>query len=340
MLINIETDNRIIFLKDIEKYNKNNSIFTYSSDVPIDILTQSRFYWNASYSNSYGIINKIDQTNFINYRITNTITDINDINHNSTLYFSKNCVFPRYKLQDTSFKRCVKANKADYVIIPFVNTSCRDLDNNYFSDVKYKLIHNDAEIYFGQRLFDYFDCLKNNTESISISNVLTADSKIDALGILDIINNKDKKFIYDKDLEKIICKNQEDLDKETLMSLYDMLSSSDDSSVELGCKLLSSYNVINFSLTTAILLKLTFDKWLYNKGSKSVSFNSMLNLLHYPKTFLTLNEIFLDYKPSSELDKELSKLLIEPYFYQTIENCFDFKIENCPYKINFNITFE
>lgn len=47
--------------------------------------------------------------------ITSNITDINNLS--ATLYFHKSAIFPRYKLQDSLFKRCIKIEKADYIVI-------------------------------------------------------------------------------------------------------------------------------------------------------------------------------------------------------------------------------
>lgn len=51
-------------------------------------------------------------------KINNNIIKKENINQSATLYFDKACTFPRYKLQDTNFKRCVKLDKADYIVIP------------------------------------------------------------------------------------------------------------------------------------------------------------------------------------------------------------------------------
>lgn len=35
----------------------------------------------------------------------------------ATLYFDKSATFPRYKLEGSGFKRCIKKEKADFIIV-------------------------------------------------------------------------------------------------------------------------------------------------------------------------------------------------------------------------------
>ena len=43
--------------------------------------------------------------------LTSTLTP------NTTLYFSASSEFPRFKLTDTGYKRCIKIDKADFVVM-------------------------------------------------------------------------------------------------------------------------------------------------------------------------------------------------------------------------------
>ena len=57
------------------------------------------------------MVYNIDIKKYIN---ENTVTEIKG---NSKLFFTKSSNFPRFKLSDTTFSKCIKLEKADYVVI-------------------------------------------------------------------------------------------------------------------------------------------------------------------------------------------------------------------------------
>lgn len=262
-----------------------------------------------------------------------------DVNLSSTLYFDKSCTFPRYKLEGTNFKRCIKIDKADYIVIP------RNFKYWSFntSNHKYK-IETDKKIYlFGQ---DAYDIIPNksefNIELFEQTDYVYADTKDMGYLVHNVLNVYNKPFIFEEDLDRLISETHLDkLDADTVNSIYEMMSSKDADSVELGCKLLSSFNVFDKSLTTSLLLFLTQDKWYYNKGSKSVAFKSMLQSLHYnDHGYNYIELVFKNHQISNTEDRELSKLLIEPWLRKEMIYAIGTSLESCPYKINFNITIE
>lgn len=272
--------------------------------------------------------------------INNNLIKKEDVNQSSTLYFDKACTFPRYKLEGTNFKRCIKVDKADYIIIP---KSYNKIWN--FNTAKYTYeIEDDKQIYlFDQRAYDIIpDKSKFNIHKFEQTDYLYADNQ--TLGFLayNVLHVYNKPFIFEEDLDKLISETHLDkLDADTVNSIYEMMSSKDDDSIELGCKLLTSFNVFDKVLTTSLLLFLTQDKWYYNKGSKSVAFKSMLQSLHYADHGYNYIElVFKNHQMSNAEDKELSKLLIEPWFKKQMESVIDHSLDDCPYKINFNITIE
>lgn len=265
------------------------------------------------------------------------ITNPLSINHSATLYFDKSCTFPRYKLQDTDFKRCIKLDKADYIVIPDIR-KFRLYDVPFSFD--YMLTIDDKIYLYGKDFYEHYDELKQGVTN-NITNFLECYSKSALTTAISIAFEYNKPLIYEADLDKIISKDLEKLDDESLMSIFEMMNSQDETSIELGCKLLASYDVYETTLASAMLLFLTQKNWIRNKGAKSVSFTSMLQNLKYPNYgFSNVDFIFQNFPISSDKDKHLAQLLVEPWIKQIIEEATQFKIEKCPFKIELNIEIE
>lgn len=193
-------------------------------------------------------------------KINNNIIKKEDINQSATLYFDKACTFPRYKLQDTNFKRCVKLDKADYIVIPklpntfaysFKEFWTREFEHNNIiyrcnSDIDYLLNSIDREKY--------------NPYIINNDDYVYADNKRIGEFIYNVLNNYNKPFIKEDDLDKLISKNNlEKLDYDSLISLYEMLNSTDQDSIELGCKLLTTFDIFDKRLSVSFVLFITQD---------------------------------------------------------------------------------
>lgn len=294
----------------------------------------SRF--RTSYGNEYitkGTLQKVSDN------VNQNLIKKEDVNLSSTLYFDKSCTFPRYKLEGTNFKRCIKIDKADYIIIPKNFKYWNFNTSNY----KYK-IEEEKRIYlFGQDAYDLIpDKSEFNIELFEQTDYVYADTRDIGYLVHNILNVYNKPFILEEDLDRLISETHlEKLDTDTINSIYEMMSSKDADSVELGCKLLSSFNVFDKSLTTSLLLFLTQDNWFCNKGSKSVAFKSMLRSLHYPDHgYRFIELVFQSHQISNAEDRELSKLLIEPWLRKEMTFVIGTSLDSCPYKINFNITVE
>ena len=48
--------------------------------------------------------------------LKNDISTVKSIPNKSKLYFDKSSKFPRFKLEQTEYKRCIKIDKADYIV--------------------------------------------------------------------------------------------------------------------------------------------------------------------------------------------------------------------------------
>ena len=332
-MINIETLKSIYYLRDNTNTWRNNSPSNCNIEELLDNYGQ-RF----SYLQNYGIYGHNKQEALDKIK-ENLITDISKINLSATLYFDKSSTFPRFKLQETDFTRCVKLDKADYIVIPKLSKKIRD--NEVIFGQAYKFDFKDKETYCESTMYHKYQCLHDIAESVPHTKFLVTDTKAESLFLLNLLTIYDKPLIYDTDLEQLISKDLEKLDEENLSSLYDMLHSSDESSVELGCKLLATFDVHEVSLAVSMLLFLTQDKWIPNKGSNATSFKSMLKTLNYPDYgYGYIDYVFHDHAIQSDKDRQLAKKLIEPWIRTQIEQVTNMKIENCPFKIEIDIEIE
>lgn len=332
-MVNIETSKRIYILRDNTNTWRTNS----PANCDIEELINNHGQ-QFTYQQNYGIYghNKQEVLDKIQ---NNLITDTSKINLSATLYFDKSSTFPRFKLQETDFTRCVKLDKADYIVIPKLSKGL--IDNKVIAGQAYKFDYQDMEVYCNSTMYHKYQCLHDIAESVSHTKFLVTNTKAEALFLLNLLTIYDKPLIYDTDLEQLISRDLEKLDEDNLSSLYDMLHSSDESSVELGCKLLATFDVHEVSLATSMLLFLTQDHWISNKGSNATSFKSMLKTLGYPDYgYRYIDYVFHDHSIQSDKDRQLAKKLIEPWIRTQIEQVTNMKIEHCPFKIEIEIEIE
>lgn len=330
---NIETLKRTYYLRDNTQTWRNNS----PSNCDIEELINNHGQ-PVTYRQDYGIYGHNKQEVLDKIK-ENLITDTSKINLSATLYFDKSSTFPRFKLQETDFTRCVKLDKADYIVIPKLSKNLKDYE--VVTGQACKFDYQDMEVYCNTAMYLKYQCLHDIAESVPHTKFLVTDTKAESLFLLNLLTIYDKPLIYDTDLEQLISKDLEKLDEENLSSLYDMLHSSDESSVELGCKLLATFDVHEVSLATSMLLFLTQDHWIPNKGSNATSFKSMLKTLNYPDYgYRYIDYVFHDHAIQSDKDRQLAKKLIEPWIRTQIEQVTNMKIENCPFKIEIDIEIE
>lgn len=324
-------------------------IITNKSYVVIRSRSQLSKYMSVDFNDSSQVLNQC--STYLDYKDycimgfgpddyknkLKNVVDKNAVNLQSTLYFDKGSTFPRLKLDGTDFKRCIKIDKADYIVIPQLQVNYAKFTQNY----KYKIEKGNTVYLLTEQNKNEYPCLINFIEPFEGVGYYCTITKKDAETIYNILANYNKPFIYEKDLNGIISKDLEKLDQENIDAIYDMLRSSDPASIELGCKLLSSFDVNECNLTTSILLFLTQDSWISNKGAKSVLFKNMLNSITYPDYgYRIIDYVFREHGAVSEKDRTLAKNLIRPWIIQTIEQIAKFNIEKCPFKVNIKVEVE
>lgn len=237
--------------------------------------------------------------------------EYSELTQDATLYFSKSSTFPRLKLENTGFKRCIKLDKADFVII---NPS--SLTNNCTS---FHVIETDTTIY----LMRYYDFYYKRSELETFLGFKIQDYGTmyfyemteKRKDLFDLIQQPNVKLVHDITLNKTINKGDDILDKDSMMNIYSMLKSSDVDTVELGLKMLTSFNVDKTPLTISAMLLLN-NRWWFTNARTNVLVQNMLKQLdiynkrsgtHFP---YNLKCLYIYEKTASEYDKELSKSLL------------------------------
>ena len=188
---------------------------------------------------------------------------------NSTLYFSASSEFPRFKLSDTGYKRCIKIDKADFIVMGKLELDQCDNCSLFEDEEHFYLIDHDR-MYFSYRSDQgKIAAFKLNPEQYIRSHHLYYGSTLTLVyhgpicygqaGSTDvehIMNGDYKKTITDKDLDAAINGTFDKLDADTVSSICDMLDSPDKVTKGVGLKVLTGYNVQATPLTVRTMLGL------------------------------------------------------------------------------------
>ncbi len=186
-----------------------------------------------------------------------------------TLYFGKTSKFPRFKLMESGFKRSIKLDKAEVVVIGDLDGRTNTFDNLIEDEVAYYLINNSAfkNIYcrsstvktkFQLDPFDYIE--KYLLYGNSIINKSTTQIKMSVFDsnirndILKIMDGTYKAIVSDKDLDIAVNKKLDSITEEDLKSITELLDSPDKASQGIGLKMLDAYNINDIPLTIRTLL--------------------------------------------------------------------------------------
>lgn len=299
------------------------------------------------YGNLYGVYlgdNDSFQT-ALSAKIAPNITGVKKV------FFDPECSYPRFKLNElTSIKRCLSPSKADLCVLSRTNIQTYRPKHNSGGDPKdsiVKILYSKSEnAYYlidhcpntcystgntkdlqkyitractpGTVGIDKFLSAVMNEYIIPSDCTLFYQGKISFLGNqklfeqIDNILNNYMKIIYDTDLDTFINSNLQSITDEELKSLSSMLRSSDQTTVGMGIKLISSYNIVDAACSIGILISSSWNNISNNSAIKSVGFQQVLKTLgisegslHSGKTLEMINNL---YKTSTNTeDKEKAK---------------------------------
>lgn len=258
----------------------------------------------------------------------------------ATLYFDKSATFPRYKLEGTEYKRCIKVEKADFIVVDQTIKPRQTYSNYYvFEDKDYVYI---TETYQSAYLNQAFKNSGIYPTSL-YSGVIQVYSQKEQI----LLTTPPKPLISDDALNKKIDTTiSPEMTLDDAKQIITMLNSADMSVVDLGLKLLAGFsvNATPFSIKTILL---TNKKWTGTNARNSVGVKALLNSLgvdryqaesRFPWNIGHLN----DGKVYSEKDLKIGRSLLRLSIENYINNALSREIEifegpNVGFKVNISV---
>ncbi len=313
------------------------------------------------------ILNKVCMTalrhNYLWYDAAFTFQKItynqNPVPENSKIIFTKNALFPKFKLETTSFKRSIKPSTADCIVcgelkevkIPNSYLYLQSGEQIYFvykSDIwqtlNIKVEDNNAIIRYlinNKFISDKYTILPKD----SIFAYINPKSKEVDLNLLEDPKFKDKIYL-DVNFSSQISKQANSLTDENFTMIKDLFASRDISSKELGLKTLCTFNWVECPIKiTSLLVK--FERSLKETNAwKSIAVKTLLKNINFPAgSYYSYTDFIssLLYK-STKTDFTLTpidKEYIQKEVYSYIENIImkTFNTSSFSYLDKFGINF-
>ena len=185
--------------------------------------------------------------------------------------FDKSSKFPRFKLAETSYKRCIKKEKADFIVIKDFA-----IENQFFSKIietedKYYLFQSHA--YFSGNYWNKYrkeyanldNFIKKYKDTLFSSEIINSynynvfhTSTPDLL--IDVLNGKTTNIITDQQLDKLITGGLDAINYNIFHQIKALIESSDKDSIGLGIRLLSNYNMEPMQASVNMLLGLNYNR--------------------------------------------------------------------------------
>lgn len=262
----------------------------------------------------------------------------------SKLYFDPISTYPRFKIKDTKFSRVIKLDNCDAVVVP--------------DELPFKVTNTSYEIYKGETTVYIFsgDFIKETdptiyknimkygetfSDALRTIGTLPKDTKLVFSGELcfceshltQVLNNivdTYKKYVTEKEVDEIVNKSLEKLTEESAISINDMLSSKDPSSVEIGLKILQGIDVLSTPLAVATLLFGNYQNISKNKAMATTGVSQIFKTLkiNYVSPYFdkNLNMVFNDQsmKAATPEDRTLTLVIgreiITKHFSEVVRN--------------------
>nr|DAE20139.1 MAG TPA: hypothetical protein [CrAss-like virus sp. ctYsL76] len=225
----------------------------------------------------------INDINFSNYvpRTSVSIKSPNDVNSILILYSAiMNCYYlidycPNNIYNDTA------REQFKLLLQPFINYDLLTIDNWGQTLIKSGILPSDCEQFYCGPIILTF----NNAQTEFLDNLFTKYNKV----------------IYDTELDLLISDNLPPMTDECLQTLSCMLSSSDQATVDMGLKMLSSYDLRLHKCSVSTIL---LYNWQYCKNSDvyiSTGFRQVLQTLNiHPKT---IDKYWIEYNINQLYEK-------------------------------------
>lgn len=301
-------------------------------------------YEELSSGTSIACINKDDIVELTKTKREFDSKHFGKLTPNATLFFDKSATFPRYKLEGSGFKRCIKKEKADFIIVG--KTSPKTLYRNHIN------VYEDNNYLYVTGYCSYTDNEINNAmlgAGINPRRIYSDYAYVyPPASQLLLDPSPFKPLIYDTDLDAYINKTLPKITESDVKQIQIMLNSNERSTIDLGLKTLASYDVTGMAMTTKVLLLMN-PNWVHSDAAKSVGVDTMLTSLgltrqscSYVNLNSKLNLINENKTPYTDEDKKLAKSLIKDWLVESVEKAVSpyrktFETESYGFKINVNV---
>ena len=201
-----------------------------------------------------------------------------NIDKDSVIYYDKSTKYPRTKSALYGYKRCIKPEKADIVVLghlPNVKVS----SNNYiiFTNSKNKIIYSIPIEYLDRYFKGSIELIANLPEFKDTTLKIIHEGRIqfvwDPTGMIEKFNSGvyNKPFLMDTDLDKVINCNLPDPTLDDIIAIDEMIKSQDNNTIRLGSTIAAGFNVTKWPLTFRLLFE-RYHNWQnpFNGGNLSI----------------------------------------------------------------------
>lgn len=215
------------------------------------------------------------------------------INKGSVLFFDEDSRFPRTKLSVAGIKRCIKKDKATYIVLK-EPTEIKKAISSYiiFEDsggMLYAIPEPEFVYYFQNSISNMENALKESDGPLGIVGEFYRGriKGINSQGISSFVKFRDGDytvpFITDNQLDLFINNTLPDPTIDELTAIREMLNSQDKAVVKLGAQMIAGYNVNKWPLTFRLLLMCSW-KWANSYyGGNSVVIKQLKSALNIHK---------------------------------------------------------
>lgn len=270
------------------------------------------------------------------------------------IYFHPKSKFPRFKLMRTDYKRTIKPDKCDCIVVPevperwiYIYPKMRIYKDKCSND-----LFGISKGIYDARFSDekhFLECIKlwNNADLEFVQTTNIAEVNKENSFAIDVLLGKyTKPIITDTVLDLEISKSLPIISESDIDSIDSMLDSTDQSVVEMGLKLLTGFNVFE---TPTIIKTLLYKHWnvaTSNKALNSVAVRKMLNSVDADRKYIGQfpNWAYALAEPGDKFsDYEIAQVgrLLKPLFKEYVEkNSFRLREPNAPFIPNVKVIIE
>ncbi len=281
------------------------------------------------------------------------------LTNNEVLFFGATSKFPRFKLSESNFKRCIKVDKATRGVVGEFDVNeytfaymfedemyVYAMQKEYVNSIYSRLASREA-----QWIKDPIEYIKDHNlfygskiNELKAGPFCACDKK-SGKDLDMILDGSFKAIITDEDLDKAISTSLESFTEEDVTAICDLLDSPDKSTKEVGLKMLVGYNVAEIPVTMRLILGARLNDLYSLPAWHSVGVQQVLKSVNFTGGYTFPNYMYNISKPNekiSELDIKLGKAalinLAEKYISAAVANVNDAVPAQFGIKVNYEIS--